>query len=328
MSALASAARRLTAAAALLCFLAACDVAPASPESLRAPDAAPPSALLFSDAASSEAPFLESYVGFAMVGHSNAIGKGDSLESWSSTPLPPNVAFAFERATGTFVPMRDPVYTANTGSAWPAFAQEFHDQTCRGSFLVSVGQRGSTLTREADVSNIVKYWVPSENPADYYHRLLLPTVQRAYDEALAQGGSRVQWGGALMWLGVPDSRFLGPHPVYADSVYTLYHRALMTFLDAYQEDFGIGKVYIITDVREIVNGVPVDHIPYQEVRQATRDACAAHPLCVLASDEAYTYPASDYQDASHLNQGGLIKIGQSAARGVAEDIGALPGCNG
>lgn len=307
--------------------LAACDLSGADAVS----DAAPANEAVVAEplfGQSSSAPFLESYVGFAVIGHSNAVGKGDSLISQDSTIIPANVAFQFRRNPAGFIPLRDPVGTANTGSAWPSFAREFYDQTCRGTFIVPIAQRGSFLALESNWRGTDNYWSRSEDPDDHYHRLLMGVSYQAFTAASAQGGSRVSWGGVLMWLGNGDAEKLTEQPIYEDSVYTVFARSLTNFLDAYAEDFGVGKVYIITDIREIVGNHLVDHPEFQEIRQAQRDVCATHPFCVLASDEGYTYPIEQYEDRKHLNQYGLLGIGRSSAASAAAEIGALPGCNG
>lgn len=85
---------------------------------------------------------------FLVMGQSNAEGRGSSV---SSPSVAENVGIEMN-TSGTIVanPIVDPVGGANTGSAWPAWCNEWNTQTGIRAAIVELGTSGSSLIEAAE----------------------------------------------------------------------------------------------------------------------------------------------------------------------------------
>ena len=93
------------------------------------------------------APTLSGYDFFVIAGQSNAKGNGDMNQSERTVP---GAAYEITRR-GEFAHLADPVGNANTGSAWPAFAKAYTEQTGRGVVMISLPRPGTAQFKGAHV---------------------------------------------------------------------------------------------------------------------------------------------------------------------------------
>lgn len=92
---------------------------------------------------------------FVVAGQSNAVGMGDS--SSSVRPVP-QTAFEYRYRGNRLVELNDPTganelffQPANTGSAWPAFAREYHSSTGKKVVVVPAARGGSSCHYKAEL---------------------------------------------------------------------------------------------------------------------------------------------------------------------------------
>ena len=112
----------------LLAALVACNPGPAPPP----PTASAPSAADVPD------PIYEAYDVFVVAGQSNAKGRGTAEEA----PEVPAGAAYEATPQGEIRALADPVGGANTGSAWPAFANAYTAATGRGVVIIGMAAGG------------------------------------------------------------------------------------------------------------------------------------------------------------------------------------------
>ncbi|HID2843112.1 TPA: hypothetical protein ACXGI0_005536, partial [Klebsiella pneumoniae] len=87
------------------------------------------------------------YVVFLIAGQSNAQGMGAAAKSLTVNP-----GIAYQYYSGNLTPvLGDPVGNASTGSAWPAFANEFYRRTGLGVIFIPTAVGSSGLTAIASL---------------------------------------------------------------------------------------------------------------------------------------------------------------------------------
>jgi hypothetical protein len=241
---------------------------------------------------------------FVIVGQSNAEGRGLTA---SSPPSPFGVYITGSTITA---PLADPVGGADTGSMWPAFSNEWKNQTGRYSAFVESATGGTPLLPDAAGSN----WSPSGS--------LRAAAVTAANNAIAaiRASSRYRLGNVyFVWSqGEQDAVTINGTTITGP----LYEAALETL-----------AAYFKTNVPEMVTMAVVqtggefdqsDEANYAAIRLAQENACTDSANLVMAYRGAFSFTARAMMgDNVHYSQAGLNITGACAARGLANGA-AIP----
>ncbi|MEL6616614.1 MAG: sialate O-acetylesterase, partial [Bacteroidota bacterium] len=248
-------------------------------------------------------PIYEAYDFFVVAGQSNAKGRGDSP---LAPEVPPGAAYEVT-PSGVVSAMADPVGGANTGSAWPAFANAYSAATGRGVVIVGqavggasqVALAGDTGSQTWDVSRDDNLYTRSDRKA---RRAL-----RAAEDALP-GVRAVGW----LWIqGGTDARRIEEGVVKS----VQYESALHDLARRVDQDWGV-PVYLFvsgTDARGDFPGAVT-------VREIQNAADALDEVVVVYRD-AFTFPARGWMqpDNVHWSQPGLNEAGTEAGAVAGAD---------
>lgn len=235
---------------------------------------------------------------FVVAGQSNALGRGDSA-------LSPTVGAGegYEVNGSTVSHLADPVGSANTGSAWPAFAIEYYNLTNRVPAIVSTAVGGTSLVAAADTG--VGNW--SSTGTVFSSSTSATTTALA---ALVTAGHTPTLRGVLWAQGETDAL----HPI-AEAT---YQSALIDLHTRYQAALGTVPLFVCR-LGDRAGGVAADW-------EAIRDAQDAAATATAGIDVVYTR-AKDFTyigwmaDALHYTQAGYNDMGTRSARVVAELLG-------
>ena len=253
-------------------------------------------------------PVYTSYDVFVVAGQSNARGRGDSL---LSPVVPPGAGFEALH-TRALVPLADPVGGANTGSAWPAFANAYAAATGRGVVIIGMAVGGS-----------FQVWLPGDSPAqtwdvrqsDNLYVRSLPQIQRAL-AALADRVINYRMTGWLWIQGGADAGRIDEGRLTAED----YGDGLKELTAAIAADFNVPTYLFMTgtDARGDTPGAAA-------VRRVQELADALDEVVVVYRD-AVTFPQKGWMQPDHIHwsQAGLNEAGTVGARAVAEHQRSLP----
>ena len=275
---------------ALLALTPGCGVPSAAPEAT-APAGALPD------------PIYDAYDLFVVAGQSNARGRGEAALS----PVVPAGAAYEVLQSGSVVPLADPVGRANTGSAWPAFANAYSEATGRG--VVIVGQAaGGTAQVALAGDGPTGHW-DVRQPDNRYTR-----ADRVARRALAVAERELPGVRPAGWLwiqGGSDMRRIQDGRLSLDE----YREGLHALARRVGSDWGVPLYLFVsgTDARE-------DTPAAAAVREVQNEAGALDEVVVVYR-EAYTFPARGWMlpDHIHWSQDGLDEAGREGAAVAAED---------
>lgn len=248
-------------------------------------------------------PIYEAYDFFVVAGQSNAKGRGDA-------PLAPEVPVgaAYEvTPSGDVRALADPVGGANSGSAWPAFANAYSAATGRGVVIVGQAVGGASqvaLDRDTesqtwDVSREANLYTRSDRKA---RRAL-----RAAEDALP-GVRPAGW----LWIqGGAEGRRIEEGLVTPDQ----YESALHALARRIDFDWGVPVYLFVTgsDARGDFPGLAA-------VREIQNASDVLEEIVVVYRD-AYTFPARGWMqpDNVHWAQPGLNEAGTVAGAVTGAD---------
>ena len=241
-------------------------------------------------------PIYDAYDVFIVAGQSNAKGRGDAA---LSPEVPAGAAYEVT-PRGDLVPLADPVGGANTGSAWPAFANAYAAATGRGVVIIGMANSGSA-----------QVWIPGDTPnrvwdvgqddnlyarADRKARLPLRVAE---DELPG-----VRMAGWLWIQGGTDARRIEEGRITVDQ----YEAGLHALARQIGRDWGVPMYLFVsgTDARE-------DPPAAVELRRVQNEADALDEVVVVYRD-AYTFPQRGWMQPDHIHwsQRGSTRPGPSA----------------
>jgi|AntRauTorcE11898_2_1112593.scaffolds.fasta_scaffold00040_50 hypothetical protein len=237
---------------------------------------------------------------FLIGGQSNATGHG---RSEASTPPPEGAAFEYVPHEG-FEPLADPVGTANTGSAWPAFAAAYWAASRRHAVYVPASVGGTSVHPAANDN----WW--GESGGLLYRalgRLRSATVN------LQRVGITPRFGGLLWHQGETDA-----HAIDAGRIEPAdYRLAFDTMIERYRLEIDDRQAPMY--VFQLGRRRDGETRGFQEIRQRQRAGAAADPNVWLVFERAVRFPTEEkMKDTLHYNQDGLNEMGQIGGRTVAE----------
>lgn len=266
------------------------------------------------DSTTGESDSMSEYDVFVVAGQSNAVGQGNSSDS---PDVEDGTALQYNRLdTEELVTLDDPVgednspedRQADTGSAWPAFAVEYYEETGRNSIYVPFSVGGSEQSdktgRDADVS-----WSASGNLDDWAQDKLNEALDfldaEDYDYTLR---------GIVWHQGERDARAIDD----GDMDKSDYKTAFEDHIDRWQDEFGSDFRWFILQVGHEDGG---DTDGYIDVREAQAE---------VANDREYVHMVSTLQkdfpddgklsDSVHYNQTGLNEMGTEGGTNTADIV--------
>lgn len=246
---------------------------------------------------------------FLVAGQSNAVGVGNSAQS-------PAAPYGMRVVGGTISALADPVMTAqgvpaSTGSAWPAFANEWTAQTGNRCAIVPYAINSSTLVGTGQ-------WSPT-------------------------GG----WRAAAITQMTQAITAINAHPDYSiGNVYVVWHQGesegstingttitgavyeqaledLAAYWAANIPGFVTMGVISLAGKGDagVVSRMVAVHSGYQEIRSAQVRAVADSANLTMAYSGIYHILALGLiHDGTHYNQTGLNLMGKMAARGMSNPV--------
>ena len=238
------------------------------------------------------APTLSGYDFFVIAGQSNAKGNGDMNQSERTVP---GAAYEITRR-GEFAHLADPVGNANTGSAWPAFAKAYTEQTGRGVVMISLPRPGTAQFKGAHVRE-GNHWDIRYPDNLYDHSADL--AARAYVVAEASLPD-VRFGGWLWIQGGADAIAIHEGKQTVEQYEDAYHRLARQVY----ADWGAPMLHILTG-SALSGDVPAGNA----VRQAQARAHEMQEVVVIHHDAVEFAERGWHVDEVHWDQRGLNEAG-------------------
>ncbi|MFC3478193.1 sialate O-acetylesterase [Halobacterium litoreum] len=245
---------------------------------------------------------------FAVGGQSNAVGRGRR----SRSPRPERgTAIEYRHTTDSLAdPLRDPVLgngdAADTGSAWPAFAIEYHERVGRPVGIVGAA-RGSTAQSSR----------AGGRPGDWDGGALDEDLIRLAEDALAAfeaAGYDPTFRGVLWHQGERDAMEIDR----GSATRRDYRRALEGMIARYRDAFGAGMPVWLFELGRRASG---DTSGFRAVREAQREVVREQSRTYLVSDKQASFPERGLQENElHYAQAGYDEMGRVGARNVAARV--------
>nr|VGM47931.1 flagellar biosynthesis, cell-distal portion of basal-body rod [Klebsiella pneumoniae] len=255
------------------------------------------------------------YVVFLVAGQSNAQGMGSAAKSPSV-----NQGVAYQYYNGALTPvLGDSVGNASTGSAWPAFANEFYRRTGLGVVFIPSAVGSSGLTAIASLpanGGNGQNWSGTGT--------LRGTAIARYNDAIAaleSGGFAYRFGGVLWSQGERDARCL---PSASNKITEQDYKNEFANLKSYfSETFGDKFVWIISQTGGDDAGIDAQGLT--DMRRLQREIVRSTPGVYFGWNGAYNLIARglmrshdfpndpDNVNRSHYSQQGYNEMGTAMA---------------
>lgn len=255
------------------------------------------------------------YVVFLIAGQSNAQGMGAAAKSLTVNP-----GIAYQYYSGNLTPvLGDPVGNASTGSAWPAFANEFYRRTGLGVIFIPTAVGSSGLTAIASLpanGGNGQNWSGTGT--------LRGTAIARYNDAIAaleSGGFAYRFGGVLWSQGERDARCL---PSASNKITEQDYKNEFANLKSYfSETFGDKFVWIISQTGGDDAGIDAQGLT--DMRRLQREIVRSTPGVYFGWNGAYNLIARglmrshdfpndpDNVNRSHYSQQGYNEMGTAMA---------------
>lgn len=244
---------------------------------------------------------------YLVAGQSNAEGRGDQALSPAVDP-----AYGYEYVSGaTVVSLDDPVGGADTGSAWPAFANSMLAKRLHPLCITESAVGGTSLLAEAQEGN--GDWSDTGTLTG----LAITKAEDALDELTADGHTPTLR--AILWhQGESDA---ANSALAAGALTTAYKAALLDLHDRFK--VGLGEVPMcIFRLGTVASG---DDTKYAAIRTAQDQACAEREDMIMAYTDTVNFPDWGFHsDTWHYTQAGLNLMGTEGADPIARALFGWP----
>lgn len=238
---------------------------------------------------------------FLVAGQSNCTGHGDKTLSVVAP-----AALEYRWSTGTLVHLQDPVgendhrfEAAQSGSAWPAFAQAWHAQTGDTVVIVAASRGGSSCHEKARLGDMDTW--------DESGSLFNNAVEKA-KASVAATGLGLQ---GIIWVqGERDANAINDGKLTPDE----YRTALLKVIRRFRAALGKDLPFYI-----VLTGYYKDHSQngFNEVRRIQMEVANADAHTKIVYEDAGTFPDKGWMtDQIHYNQTGLNTLGAAVARNI------------
>ncbi|WP_343674054.1 sialate O-acetylesterase [Chitinophaga sp.] len=242
---------------------------------------------------------------FLAAGQSNAVGMADSSNSVQCIP---GTAYEFRYGADTLVHLKDPVgnpdlhfESAQTGSAWPAFAKAYHDLTGKQVVIIPAARGGSSCHYKAELEG--------NGTWDEQGRL------RLFDSAIvkAKAASRLckQPVSGILWSqGERDANAYNAQQLSAEE----YEQRLVTLIQRFRKALGSEVAFYIIQTGHFT-GHPDEG--FDAIRKAQEHVAQQVRKVYIVYAQTKDFPQKGWmQDEIHYNQTALNDIGATVARQV------------
>lgn len=257
---------------------------------------------------------------FTVAGQSNAVGfatggpsvtqetflEFDHKNEVINDPLGDPIQMAYSEGDGG-----DSVDQSSSGSAWPAFANEYYSQTGRVGAIVGTANGGSGVT---DAASGTITWNATPESGVYG---MLDMAVHATNEAitgLENAGHTVTYRGILWHQGERDAQNIDDGTITKSD----YDTAFRNMIAEFRNQLGSGTPFWIFELGHEDSGDTQGYIDIRDIQNT------------VAGEQANTYLVSDIQkdfpeegkmaDTLHYNQTGYNEMGQTGAMNVASNI--------
>lgn len=251
---------------------------------------------------------------FLVAGQSNARGSGVAAES-------PNLpdATAYEWDNSEYTELADPVgpdgtvCEAATGSAWPAFVDEYYEQTDRPIVIVPRAVGGTACQSDA-ADSAGNYWEPDAD-SDLY-----PPAVTWTNNALAEFQD-ARFCGVLWSQGEEDAYDMQSNVSGVSA--SGYESALRAIIDGFQQDINESNdwtfwIFQTGHESEVYGG---DSPEFQAIRDVQLTVASDRADTAMAWTGAKELPQRGLmQDRSHYTQEGYNEMGRLGAETIAATI--------
>lgn len=259
------------------------------------------------------------FVLLLIAGQSNAQGIGSRL---LSPAVAEGVAYQYYGGSLSYA-TADPIGNADTGSAWPAFANEFYNRTGLGVIFVPAASGNSALTVAAsapEVGGSGQNWTSSTG----LRSVAAARVQAAMSAATA-AGLAWRFGGVLWSQGERDARCL-PNAVSNPGVISEqeYSDALSALISYFNGQFGDSKwPFLLSVTGGDDEGIDADAL--ESMRALQRSISRSHAQVRVGWTGAFNLIArglmrkhdfpgdTSSRNRSHYSQQGYDEMGAAMA---------------
>ncbi len=248
---------------------------------------------------------------FLIAGQSNAVGEGDKAKSPKVTPDK-----VLQVYNGAISPANDPVGNAMTGSAWPAFGNEYLAISGRSIAFIPTAVGGTGMSPYADIGT--GHWSGYTTPSS--HDLLGIAIEQTMIAMtlLSNQGYAPSLKGILWSQGENEANNICfGTPLMQSDVEVLLTNVIKRFRKYLGEDCGFYIFKTGNDTRVDMNGKPF--IPNDSgyvIVQGAQEAVARNvPNCkIIFAGAADFGPKGMMKDGIHYNQQGYNEMGRIGAQ--------------
>lgn len=243
---------------------------------------------------------------FVVAGQSNAVGQG---QADSSVRVPMGVAFEYRYQHDTLVPLVDPVgenalafQPARTGSAWPAFAQRYHQLTGQQVIIIPAARGGSSCHSNAEMADYGTWSADGRKP------LLANAIQKINR---AQQHEKQPVSGIIWLQGERDANAIFDGKLTAQT----YEAALISVIQRFREALGATIPFYIVLTGNQSGRAPTGNEAVRMVQR--RVARQLTNVSIVYADTDQFPEKRRMKDFVHYNQDALNDIGKTVAERIA-----------
>lgn len=239
---------------------------------------------------------------FLVAGQSNAVGHGDSA---LSVIVEKGAAFEYRYRSNTLYPLQDPVganelnfQQAQTGSAWPAFANRLFFLTKKQIVIVAAARGGSSCHQKAELSDYGT-WDTTGN--------LFPNTILKSKAAIKQVNEPLA---GIIWLqGERDANAINSGNLTAQE----YLQALQSVIGRFRRELNAKIPFYI-----VQTGYYQGHPPegYNQVQEAQEKAARLLSNVYVIYKTRQFAKENQLKDGIHYTQPNLNEIGEKAADAI------------
>ncbi|MDH5721826.1 MAG: sialate O-acetylesterase [Alphaproteobacteria bacterium] len=244
----------------------------------------------------------KAYDFFLIAGQSNAEGRGAS----ASAPAVTKGAGYLADGAGNITALADPVGGAITGSAWPAFANEWFARTGRSAVFIEQATGGAGL--------LAATGSPNWSTTGTLYGASVTAANNALSDLANIFTPDISSINVLWAQGETDAVNINGTTITA----ALYQTELETLIANYKTDLGINYFFISEIGRQNDGLLDTEH---SDIGNAQLSAAANISYAyVVFADAKYFPEESKMTDNLHYNQAGLNEMGTIMARAASNPL--------
>lgn len=247
---------------------------------------------------------------FLVGGQSNAVGRGNAAESPSVLS---GVGVEYVNATDTIIdPLDDPVQgnndAADTGSAWPAFLNEYNNLSGRNIAIVGAARGGSAQNADADEGS--GNWDSSGSLQDDAVMAINNAISKLEGE-----GYDVNFRGVLWHQGDRDAQEIDAGGIAKSDYKTAFENMITSFRD----DLNMPNMpFWVFELGQLDSG---DTSGFQDVRDAQNEVALSDVNTSIVSDIQKNFPSENkMSDEIHYDQTGYNEMGEQGATNITNEL--------